>query len=204
MIRSAPSCWAARIAKQTDRAVTDDRDGLSGAGLGGVGGEPAGAQHVGGGQQRRDEVVVRLPGRGDQGAVGVRDARLLGLGADAGVHELGVHALGLEPGLADLAGVVGDDERSDDEVARLERLHRVADLLHDADVLVAHQRVVDGLDAAVGPQVGPADAGRGQADDGVGRLDDPRVLSLLDSDVTGSVHHNSTHRGRSSVKSSLG
>ena len=103
---------------QADRAVTDDRDGLAGAGLGGDGGEPAGAEHVGGGQQRRDQVGVGLPRGGDEGAVGVRDAGLLGLGADAGVHELGVHALGLEAGPADLAGVVGDDERPDDEVAR--------------------------------------------------------------------------------------
>ena len=56
---------------QADGAVTDDRDGLAGTGLGGDGGEPAGAEHVGGGQQRRDQVVVGLPGRGDQGAVGV-------------------------------------------------------------------------------------------------------------------------------------
>ena len=38
-------------AEQADRAVADDRDGLAGAGLGGDGGEPAGAEHVGGGQQ---------------------------------------------------------------------------------------------------------------------------------------------------------
>ena len=107
--------------------------------------------------------------------------------------ELGVHALGLEAGLADLAGVVGDDERADDEVADLDGLDVGADLLDDADVLVAHRRVVDGLDAAVGPQVGPADAGRGQPDDRVGRLDDLRVFALLDPDVAGGVHDDSTH-----------
>ena len=47
---------------QADRAVADDGDGLARAGLGGDGGEPAGAQHVGGGQQRRDQVGVGLPG----------------------------------------------------------------------------------------------------------------------------------------------
>ncbi len=31
---------------ETDRAVTDDRHGLAGAGLGSVSGEPAGAEHV--------------------------------------------------------------------------------------------------------------------------------------------------------------
>ena len=92
------------------------------------------------------------------------------VGADPGMHELGVHALGLETGPADLTGVVGDHERPDDEVARLEHLHGGADLLHHTDVLVTHQRVVDGLHAPVGPQVRPTDAGRGQADDGVGRV----------------------------------
>ena len=43
-------------AEQADRAVADDRDGLARSGLGGDGGEPAGAEHVGGGHQRRDEV----------------------------------------------------------------------------------------------------------------------------------------------------
>jgi hypothetical protein len=87
--------------------------------LSGVGGEPAGAEHVGGGEQRRDEVVVGLAWGCYERAVRVWDARLLRLGSDAGVDELGVHALRLETGLADLAGVVGDDEGADDEVAGL-------------------------------------------------------------------------------------
>ena len=68
--------------EQTDRAVADDGDGLARAGLGGDGAEPAGAQHVGGGQQARDQVVGGQLGGGDQGAVGERDAQQLGLGAD--------------------------------------------------------------------------------------------------------------------------
>ena len=43
-------------------------------------------------------------------------------------HRLGVHAAGLVAGLADLARVVGGEERSDDEVADLKGLHVVADL----------------------------------------------------------------------------
>ena len=70
-----------------------------------------------------------------------------------------------------------------------------ADLLDDADVLVAHHLVVDRLGAAVGPQVAAADAGRREADDRVGRLDDLRVLAVLDPDVPGSVHDYLTHRG---------
>jgi hypothetical protein len=66
---------------QADGAVTDDRDRLARAHLGCHGGEPAGAQHVGGGQQRGDQLRIRLPRRRDKRAVGVRDAGPLGLGA---------------------------------------------------------------------------------------------------------------------------
>ena len=68
-------------AEQADGAVADDGDRLAGTGFGGDGGEPAGAEHVGCREQRRDEVGVGLPGRGDEGAVGERDAGVLGLGA---------------------------------------------------------------------------------------------------------------------------
>ena len=142
MIRSAPSCVGGQDAEESDGAVTDDGDGLAGAGLGGNGGEPAGAEDVGGGQQAGDQVVVGHARGGDQGAVGVRDAGSFGLGADGAVDELGVHAPGLVAGPADLAGVVGDDEGADDEVPGLHGLHVVADLLDDADVLVPHQQVV--------------------------------------------------------------
>ena len=123
MIRSAPSSLGGEDRHQADRSVADDRDRLARAGLGGDGGEPAGAEHVGGGQQGRDQLRVRLSRRRHQRAVGVRDAGLLRLRADRLRDELGVHALGLEPGPADLAGVVGDDERPDDEVADLDVLH---------------------------------------------------------------------------------
>ena len=97
-------------AEQPDGAVTDDGDGLAGSDLGGDGGEPAGAEDVGGGQQAGDQVVVRHAGGGDEGAVGVGDAGAFGLGADGAVDELGVHAPRRVPGAADVAGAVGDDE----------------------------------------------------------------------------------------------
>ena len=62
-------------AEQADRAVADDGDGLAGPHLGGDGAEPAGAQHVGGGEQARDQVVGRDVRGGDEGAVGERDAQ---------------------------------------------------------------------------------------------------------------------------------
>ena len=96
--------------EQADRAVTDDRDGLAGSGLGGDGGEPAGAQYVGRGEQTRDQVVVRQARGGDERAVGQRDPQPFGLGAH-GVHPLPLDAGGLVAGAADLAGVVGGEER---------------------------------------------------------------------------------------------
>jgi hypothetical protein len=67
--------------EQSDRAVADDRDGLAGAGLGGHGAEPAGAQDVRSRQEARDEVVGGDVGGGDQRAVGQGDAEQIGLSA---------------------------------------------------------------------------------------------------------------------------
>ena len=68
--------------EQADRAVTDHGDGLAGLHVGGDGAEPAGAEHVGGGQQAGDQVIGGHLGSGDQGAVGERDPGQFGLGAD--------------------------------------------------------------------------------------------------------------------------
>ena len=43
------------------------------------------------------------------------------------------------------------------------------------------------------PQVRAADAGGGEPDDGVGRLDDLRVVALFDADVAWGVQHCSSH-----------
>src|SRR4029453_9434376 len=80
MMRSAPSWLAASTARRPTRPSPPPRDGPAGAGLGRHGPEPAGAEHIGGGQQARDQVVGRELGGGDQGAVGQRDARGVGLG----------------------------------------------------------------------------------------------------------------------------
>jgi hypothetical protein len=179
--------------EQADGAVTDDHDGLAGAGLGGDGAEPAGAEHVGGGEQARDQVVGGHPGGGDERAVGQRDPRVLGLRASRG-RGLTVDAGRLVTGTADRAGVVGSEEAADNELPRLDGADVAADLLDDAGVLVTHRgRPVDVLDAAVGPQVRAADTGRGQADDRVGRLLDLRVRAVLDPDIAGRVQDRSSH-----------
>ena len=73
------------------------------------------------------------------------------------------------------AGAVAERERRDDEVARLDGRHLGADVLDDADELVADRAGRERRVAAVVPEVRAADAGQDDADDRVGRLDDGRV-----------------------------
>ena len=55
--------------EEADRAVTYDRDRHARLHVSRIGGEPAGAQDVGGRQQTRDQVVRRNVRSGHQGAV---------------------------------------------------------------------------------------------------------------------------------------
>src|SRR5882762_2757030 len=97
-------------------------------------------------------------------------------------------------GLAVRTGVVGGEERTDDELARLDCSDSATDLLDDAAVLVPHRGGLgDLVDAAVAPEVGPADARRGHLDDGVRRLDDPRDFALLETHIARSVQNSSSH-----------
>src|SRR5215216_2193792 len=58
--------------EQADRAVTDDGNGPTRAGLGGDGSKPACAEHVGRREQARDEIRRGDFGGGYEGAVGER------------------------------------------------------------------------------------------------------------------------------------
>src|SRR5205085_9249236 len=73
-----------------------------------------------------------------------------------------------------------------------------ADLLDDSAVLVAHRRRLgDLLNAAVGPEVGSADAARRNPDDGVGGLPDSGDFALFEPEVARSVENGSLHAGGS-------
>src|SRR5215208_5284632 len=179
--------------EQPDGAVADDRHRLARTGLGRHGAKPAGAEHVGGREQAGDHVLRRQARRRYEGAVGERDAGVLRLRAGWGTG-LPVDAGRVVAGPADLAGVVGGEERADDELAQLDQTYLAADLLDDADVLMAHRgRLVDRLDAAIGPEVRAAHAGERQSDEGVGLLDDRRVGALLEAHVPGAVKNCSLH-----------
>ena len=75
--------------------------------------------------------------------------------------------------LAEDATSVRPRERCDDDVADLEIADVRADDLDDADELVPHALAgLAGRHLVVGPEVAAADAGPGDADEGVGRFDD--------------------------------
>jgi hypothetical protein len=125
-------------AEETDCAVTNYRDRLAGANRSRVGGEPAGAEHIRCGKQTRDQVIGGDVGCGDQCAVRERDTqqrRLRALRANGQP----VYAPALVPCLTKRAGAVRGEERADDELAALDALDLAADLLDDADVLVANR-----------------------------------------------------------------
>jgi len=83
--------------EQADGAITDHGNGLAGAGLGGDSTEPAGAEHVGGGEEARDKLRRRQVGGGHEGAVGERNAGKFRLRSDI-AHELAVDARALVAG----------------------------------------------------------------------------------------------------------
>ena len=88
------------------------------------------------------------------------------------------------------ADVVGGDEGAYDELPRLDVADLAADLDHRAAVFVPHvHRRGDRVRAAVGPEVGPADAGGGEPDDGVGGLEDRGLRDVLVADVAGAVEN---------------
>jgi hypothetical protein len=101
--------------KQTDRAVTHDGHGLAGPHFCSVGCEPAGAHHVGDRKQVGDHVLRRHIGRRYQRSIREGHPQDTGLRR---ADELTVHARGLIARTAIGTGVVGGEERADDELAR--------------------------------------------------------------------------------------
>ena len=183
---------------QADRAVADDDNGLAGACLRCVCCVPAGAEHVGCRHEVRDLLCGGCCWGLDEGAVGERHAGVLCLGAVGAHTDEGIargNCLQAAGGVARGAGfalAAGDAEGAYDEVAGGYGGDLGADFYDLADVFVAHCAVVDGLCvcAAVGPQVGAADAGCCELDDGVGGFEQGRLLNFVDDDLAGGFHNN--------------
>ena len=86
---------------------------------------------------------------------------------------------------------------------RLHGAHVGADVLDDADELVAHPAAGLGrLQSIVRPEIAAADAGAGDADEGVGRLLDGGVGDVLDPNVAGAEHDCCSHVAHSSTDAS--
>ena len=192
-------------AAQSDGAVADDGHGVAGLHPGGDRAVVAGAEHVGQRQQRRHERRVRGDRQLDQRALGQRHPHRLAL---AGVHagrapSAAVAAGDLQARRAEVAGVVRPHERRHHQVAGSEAGDLRADLLDDADELVAHPAaLLVGGHRLVRPQVAAADARGGDADDRVGGLVQHGVGHVLDAHVAGLVHHGCSHGPQSTSDSS--
>lgn len=94
-------------AHETDRAIANDHGRSARLHSCRIGGVPAGAKHVGCGEQARDQIVGRHVRRGDQRAVSERHPRI---GRLRMAHELASLARRLEAETAMRAGVVGEAE----------------------------------------------------------------------------------------------
>ena len=95
----------------------------------------------------------------------------------------------------DMTSVQSGSEQRDEHL-------RSPDLFDVAAVFVAHRG--NPIDAAVGPQVGAAHAGRREAQDGVGGFYNRWVGALLETHVAGAVKHGSLHGLSSSHKNGEG
>src|SRR5437879_2138161 len=177
--------------EQADRAVAHDCNRGARLHIRCVGGEPARPHYVGQRQKAGDDVVWWNLRRGHKRAVRQRDTQHRCLRA---AHELSLLAGGLIAGAAVRTRIVGCEERADDELAGSERPDSAADLFDDAAIFMSHRRrLSDGLKAAIGPQVRPADARRRYPDDSVRRLDDRGGVALLETKIAGAVENSSSH-----------
>ena len=141
MICSAPSRLAAMTPHRPTAPSPTTATLLPGAHLRGDRRVVAGAHHVREGEKRGHQRVVFADRQGEQGAVGLGNAQRLGLRAvqsAAVAEEAAVNARRLQPLVAEHAGAVGRSEGHDDDLAAPDRLDVAADLLDDADRLVAH------------------------------------------------------------------
>ena len=194
-MRSAPSRLAARTPDSPTAPSPTTATVLPGRDVGADGGVVAGRHHVRE-RQQRGEHLVGVPGAGDRDerAVGERDADRLALAAVAvGRVEAAGDAGGRDAVPAVRARAVAEGERRDDEVALADVRDVGADVLDDADELVADRPGLERRVAAVVPEVRAADAGEHDADDRVGRLDDGRVGPVADLDPVGFDEEGCTH-----------
>ena len=177
-----------------NRAEPEHREGAALRDVGVLNALPGGGQDIG---EEQEALVLADAGNLHGAVIGMRDAQVLGLASgqravEARVAEQGGSAvvltdlrgltLRLQASLAHVAVPAGDGEGDDDAVAGLEVGDSGAYLLDDAHRLVSDNvaLVHEGHEDLVKVQVGTADSGGSDADNGVGGFDDLRVGNFLD------------------------
>ena len=178
--------------EQADRAVADHDHRRTGLDLGGIGGKPASAEHVGSGQQARDELLRRQLSRRDKRPIGERDAQQRRLRT---ADQLAVLARRLIAGLAVRACVVGREERSDDELTGLYGSHCTSDLLDDSHSTrgPSASAPATALTPRYGHRSEPHTQVAASRIDGIGGMNDRGLRALFEANVARSVNHCSSH-----------
>src|SRR5215208_5033956 len=181
---------------QADGPVADDGHALPRADLRGDGRVVAGPHDVRERQQGGHQRVVLADRQYEERSVCLGDAHRFGLcSADVTrTEESSVDARRVKAVVAEDTGTVRVRERHDDEVAGFHGADVGADGLDDANGLVAHADAgLAVFQLVVRPEVAAADAGAGDADQRVGRLDEAGVGDVLDADVPGLEHYSCAH-----------
>lgn len=181
---------------QTHGAIADDRDGHVRPHTSADGGVIAGAGHVREGKDRAQGLIRVVLARDlDERCRSEWHTDALALAAVEAMVAVGaaVQAVRGPAGAADGARPVAEGERRDHDVADVQVAHIGPDGIDDAHELMADRAYVVGRKAAVVPEVRPADAGQGHADDRVGRLLDDGIRTGADGDVAGAVVDRGTH-----------
>src|SRR5215216_1648116 len=181
---------------QADGPVADDGHALPRADLRGDGRVVAGPHDVRERQQGGHQRVILADRQYEERSVCLGDAHRFGLcSADVTrTEESSVDARRVKAVVAEDTGTVRVRERHDDEVAGFHGADVGADGLDDADGLVAHADAgLAVFQLVVRPEVAAADAGAGDADQRVGRLDEAGVGDVLDADVAGLEHYSCAH-----------
>jgi hypothetical protein len=102
----------------------------------------------------------------------------------------------LKPIVAKHACAIGERERHNNEITPLNRSNVCADVFDHTYRFVPHHATgVDVLHFLIWPQIAPANARSGNANDSISRLDDLRVGHVLDPNVASAIHHSCAHNG---------
>ena len=100
--------------------------------------------------------------------------------------------------MAKRASAVGERERHDNEITAFNRSNVFADVFDHTYRFVPHHATgVAALHFLIWPQIAPANARSGDANDSISRLDDLRVGHVLDPNVACAIHHSCAHNASS-------